>query len=225
MADRRGRRRRDHAQRASSDRDLRRSRGAADAGGAGAAEQESAAPDPRQSDRQPPPAGARRRRNGDDRRDVARPARGGLRARRALRNPAGQQQSGADERAALGGARPDRQGLDASRRAVQLRRPVLPSSLDQHLAALLSGAASADLGEHDQHRRRCPGRRAWLCPGDVPDRLRNHQAHLRSLPARLARGRPRPGRADRSARLCGADLCRRHRGARRAPEPRSFCGT
>ena len=68
MADRRGRRRRDHAQRASSDRDLRRSRGAADAGGAGAAEQEGAASDPRQSDRQPPPAGARGRRDGDDRR-------------------------------------------------------------------------------------------------------------------------------------------------------------
>ena len=39
MADRRGRRRGDHAQRASSDRDLRRSRRAADAGGARPAEQ------------------------------------------------------------------------------------------------------------------------------------------------------------------------------------------
>ena len=86
--------------------------GAADAGGAGAADHEGAAPDPRQSDRQPPPAGARRRGDGDDRRAVARPPRGGLRARRALRDPAGEQQPGAHERAPLGSARPHRQGLD-----------------------------------------------------------------------------------------------------------------
>ena len=47
-------------------------------------EQEGAALDPRQSDRQSPAAGARRRRDGDDRRALARPPRGRLRARRAL---------------------------------------------------------------------------------------------------------------------------------------------
>ena len=99
VADRRGRRRRDHAQRASSDGDLRRSGGAAAAGGLGARHQKGAALDPRQSDRQPAPAGARRRGNGAGRRAVARPARGGLRARRALRDLRRQQQSGAHERA------------------------------------------------------------------------------------------------------------------------------
>ena len=93
-------------------RDLRRSRGAAGARRAGARSPQGAAPDPRQSDRQPPPAGARRRRDGADRRAVERPARGGLRARRADRGPAGEQQSGAHERAPLGSARPHRPGLD-----------------------------------------------------------------------------------------------------------------
>ena len=40
------------------------------------------------------------------------PARMRLRARRALRGSAGQQQSGAHERAPLGGSRPHRQGVD-----------------------------------------------------------------------------------------------------------------
>ena len=64
------------------------------------------------------------------------------------------------------------------------------------------------------------GRRARLCPGDVPDRLRRHQADLRRLSPRLARGRSRRRRADRPAGLCGADLCRRQRsaGARRRRE-------
>ena len=63
-------------------------------------------------DRQPPPAGARRRGDGVRRRAVARPARSGLRARRALREFCRQQQSGAHERAPLGGARAHRQGVD-----------------------------------------------------------------------------------------------------------------
>ncbi len=74
--------------------------------------QQGAAADPRQSDRQSPPAGARRRRNGDGRHAVARPAGGRVRARRAVRGAAGQQQSGAHERAPVGGARPHRQGVD-----------------------------------------------------------------------------------------------------------------
>ena len=81
-------------------------------GGLGARHHEGAAAHPRQSDRQSAAAGARRRGDGDDRCAVARPARGRLRARRALRGAAGQQQSRAHERAPLGGARPHRQGLD-----------------------------------------------------------------------------------------------------------------
>ena len=52
-------------------------------------------------------------------------------------------------------------------------------------------------------------RRARLRPGDVPHRLRRHARDLRRLSTRLARGRPRQRRADRSAGLCGAGLCRR----------------
>ena len=52
----------------------------------------------------------------------------GLRARCAIRNPAGEQQSGADERAPLGGARSDREGLDHARRPVQSRGPLFPSA-------------------------------------------------------------------------------------------------
>ena len=52
-----------------------------------------AAPDPRQPGRQPPPAGARRRGDGDGRRALEGPARMRLRARRALRGAARQQQS------------------------------------------------------------------------------------------------------------------------------------
>ena len=133
--DRRGRGPGDHAQRASSDRHLRRSGRADRARRAGAADQEGAAADPRQSDRQPAPAGARRRGNGDGRRAVARPAGMRLRARRAVRDLAGQQQSGAHERAPMGGDRPDRQGLDQPRRAGEPRRPLLPPPQHQHLAA------------------------------------------------------------------------------------------
>ena len=41
---------------------------------------------------------------------------------------AGEQQSSADERAALGGARSDREGLDHARRPVQSRGPLFPST-------------------------------------------------------------------------------------------------
>ena len=111
-----------------------------------------AAADSRQSDRQSPPAGARGRGDGDDRRAVARPAGGGVRARRAVRDLARQQQPGADERARMGSARPDHQGLDASRRAGQLRGPLLPQPADQYLAAAVAAAASADLDQHHQPR-------------------------------------------------------------------------
>jgi hypothetical protein len=77
-----------------------------------AALEEGAAADPRQPDLEPAPAGARRRGDGDDRRNLARAPRSRLRARRALRDPAGQQQPGAHERAPLGGARSHRQGMD-----------------------------------------------------------------------------------------------------------------
>ena len=50
-------------------------------------------------------------------------------------------------------------------------------------------AASADLGQHDQPGRRRAGRRARLRPGDVPHRLRRHQAHLRRL-SQAAGARP-----------------------------------
>ena len=68
--------------------------------------------------------------------------------------------------------------------------------------------------------RRRPRRRARLRAGDVPHRLRRHARDLRLLSPRLARGGARRGRADRSARLCRAGLCRRHRGrgARRRRE-------
>ena len=47
-----------------------------------------------------------------DRCTIERPARGRFRPRRADRDPAGEQQSGAHERAALGSARSHRSGLD-----------------------------------------------------------------------------------------------------------------
>ena len=159
MADRRGRRPGDHAQRASPDGDLRRSGGADCAWRAGAADQEGAAADPRQSDRQSPPADPRRRGNGDGRHAVEGPARRRLRARRAIRGAAGQQQSGAHERAPVGGDGPDREGLDQPRWSVQPRGPLLPSPQRQYLAAAVSAAASADLGSHDKPRRRATGRR------------------------------------------------------------------
>ena len=126
-------------------------------GGAGAAHQEGAAPDPRQSGRQPPPAGARRRGDGDGRRALEGPARMRLRARRALRGAAGEQQSRAHERAAVGGDGPHRQGLDQPRRAGEPRGPLLPPPQHQYLAAALSAAASADLGV-DAPRRAAPAR-------------------------------------------------------------------
>ena len=159
MAARRGRRPRHHAQRASPDRDLRRSRGAADAGRAGAAKSQGAAADSGQSDRQSPPADPRRRGNGDDRRAVARPAGGRVRARRALRNLAREQQPDAHERTRVRSAGHDHQGLDQPRRAGQLRGPLLPRPPDQHLAAAVSNPASADLDQHDKPRRRGAGRR------------------------------------------------------------------
>ena len=187
--------------------------------------QEGAAADPRQSDRQPPPAGARRRGNGDDRRALARPPRMRLRARRALRGPAGQQQSGAHERAPVGGARPHRQGLDASRRAVQPRGPLLPPPRHQHLAAPLSAAASADLDQHDHPERRAARRRARLRAGDVPHRLR--AARGRSTIAIAAAGaRPAAARTCRSTAwpMRPWSMSRRPR-PRPAPAPTSCCGT
>ena len=89
VADRRGGRRQHHAQRASSERDLRRSRGAAGAGGAGARTKKARLlilGNPIANRRQPV-------RVAEEmalcRRAVARPARGRLRARRAVRDPAG----------------------------------------------------------------------------------------------------------------------------------------
>ena len=120
----------------------------------GARHLEGADPDPRQSDRQPPPAGAHRRRDGDGRYSLARTARGRVRARRAVRGSAGEQQPGAHERAPLGGARPHRQGMDEPRRPVQPRGPLLPLPRRQHLAAAVAAAASAGVGQHDERVRR-----------------------------------------------------------------------
>ena len=107
--------------------------------------------------------------------------------------------------------------LDPSRRPVQPRGPFLSSPRYQYLAASDAAAASADLGELDKPRRRRTSRRPRLRAGNIPHRFRHDQTHLQFLSQRLARGRTRSGRADRPARLCGADLCRRHRsaGARR----------
>ena len=225
MADRRGRGHGDHAQRASPDGDLRRPGGAAGARRAGAAVEEGAAPDPRQSGRQPPPAGARRRGDGDGRRAFARPARMRLRARRALRGAARQQQPGAHERAPVGGDRPDRQGLDQPRRAVQPRGPLLPPPQRQHLAAALSAAASADLGRAPRARA-APraSARAAMC-------------RRRSSPASRTRRRSSTPIARAGARPAAAATCRstgspmrrssmpRRRRRRRTPAPRSCCGT
>ena len=111
MAGRRGGRPRDHAQRASSDADLRRSRRPAAACSARTRHQQGAPSDPRQSGRQPPPAGARRRGDGVCRHPVARPHRGRLCARRALRDFAGEFESGLHQRAPVGGDRPHPQGV------------------------------------------------------------------------------------------------------------------
>ena len=120
--------------------------GPAAAGGAGARDQQGAAPDPRQSGRQPPPAGARRRGDGVRRHPVARPHRGRLRARRAVRAFARQLQPGLHQRAPVGGDRPHPQGLHHARRPVQPRGPLLPRAARQHLAAAVPAAASAGLG-------------------------------------------------------------------------------
>ncbi len=123
-----------------------------------------AAPDPRQPGRQPPPAGAHRRGNGDGRHPLEGPARMRLRARRALRGAARELESGAHERAPVGGDGPHRQGLDQPRRAGQPRGPLLPPPQHQHLAAPLAAAASADLGvHHHAGRRRRASVRAATC--------------------------------------------------------------
>ena len=41
-----------------------------------------------------------------------------------------------------------------------------------------SAAASADLGQYDEHGRRRAGGRARLRPGDISHRIRHHKAHL-----------------------------------------------
>ena len=64
------------------------------------------------------------------------------------------------------------------------------------------------------------GRRAWLYPGDLPDRLQRHAGDLRFLSQGMARRGQGQGRAGQSPRLCGDGLCRRQRGqgARRRRE-------
>ncbi len=89
-----------------------------------------------------------------------------------------------------------------------------------------AAAASADLGvSTTSPGGAAAGRRARLCAGDLPDRLRRTRADLRGLSQGLARGRPRRRRAGQPARLCGAGLCRRDRAEARSPAPTSCCGT
>ena len=95
----------------------------------------------------------------------------------------------------------------------------------QHLAAAVSAAASADLDQHDQPRRRRAGRRHGLRAGDVPHRLRRH-AQRSSTPIAAA-----------GARRAAATMCRstgwptrrwstsRRTKPKRAPAPKSCCGT
>ena len=75
-----------------------------------------------------------------------------LRARRALRDPAGQQQSGAHERAALGGDRPDRQGLDHHDGPFSHEGRFFHHRTINIWPRPYAAAASADLGEHHDAR-------------------------------------------------------------------------
>ena len=76
-----------------------------------------------------------------------------LRARRAVRDVGRQPSAHPDDGPLLGGPRPDRQGVDQPRRALQLGGQVLPSPPGEHLAAPVPGAASADLDHRAQPAR------------------------------------------------------------------------
>ncbi len=151
--DRRRARLQHHAQRASPDRDLSRRRRAADGCHPGAADQEGSHLHSRQSDRQPRRSDPHRRGNGDDRQHLTRTARRRHRARGAVRDIRRQHQSDADAGAALGRRRPDREGLDQPRRAVQLRRPLHASARGERMATPLPAAASDDLDHRFERLR------------------------------------------------------------------------
>src|SRR5882672_3075107 len=88
---------------------------------------------------------------------LARAPRVWLRPRRAVRDVRRQPPSHAHDGALLGGARPDRQGVDEPRRALQLGREVLPPPPGEHLAASVSGAPSADLDHRAEPEQRARG--------------------------------------------------------------------
>ena len=90
---------------------------------------------------EPDPA---RRRAGDDRHDLQGPAGLGLRARRRPGAARHRRQPGLQPRALRGGARPDRQGLDAAR-PVPLRGHALPAPRGEPVGGAAAEALSARL--------------------------------------------------------------------------------
>src|SRR5207237_1088245 len=75
----------------------------------------------------------------------------------------------AHDGAFLGGARPDRQGVDEPRRALQLGRQALPPPPGEHLAASVPGAPSPDLDHRAEPEQRARGGRARVHRGLLPD--------------------------------------------------------
>ncbi len=193
---------------------------------AGAADQEGAAADPRQSGRQPPPAGARRRGDGDGRRALEWPARMRLRARRALRGAAGQQQSGAHERAPMGGAwtSSSRPGPATTGRSATRAASSITATSTSGRAPISSRIRRSGCQHHQPGRRRHASARAAMC--------RRRSSPASAAPGRsttpIARAGARPGAAT-TCRSTGSPMRRWSMSARarprRAPAPRSCCGT
>ena len=150
-------------------------------GSVGATNQEGATADARHSDRASTGPVPRRRGNRARRLAVARPARGGLRARRSLRGVQLQPQSGGSWPTVLGSARFDHESAYSSGRTVPVGGRILSVSSRQCLASRLPATAPTDLGANANHQQQPESGRPRLCLCLVL-RRRRRKADVRILP-------------------------------------------
>ena len=191
-------------------------------GGRGAAHEARQDPEPRDAGDRAPGPGPRGRGVCDARRDLEGAAADRVREVGRHRDGVGRCQPGPPARARVGGDRPDREGADLARRAVQLGGRVLHPPARQHLAAPLAAAAPGLLGGH---QRPADLRRAWPArDGEhaALRRLRQDEAGVRRVQAGAGRGRPAatrrgPLRLPRRSATWATPTRRRSGSARRSP--------